>query len=76
MEENTETNEVSKEREHLTRLLLFTPPQTLRRSIQKTFFTYLLELDTLMVPADFMEIVENHIFLIEFLDTLEQNKER
>ena len=76
MSENTETKEVSKELEHLQRLLLFTPPTELRRSIQKTLFSYLLEFGTEAIPVDYVQVVENHFFLIDFLDKLEQNKER
>ena len=74
MSKNTETIEDSKQLEHLQRLLLFTPPEDLRKSIQKTLFAYLLEQDTEAIPEDFKQVVENHFFLIDFLDKLEQNK--
>ncbi|MFT6922945.1 MAG: hypothetical protein ACJA1C_001952, partial [Crocinitomicaceae bacterium] len=45
------------------------------RSIQKTLFSYLSEFGTEPVPVDYLQVVENHFFLIDFLDKLEQNNE-
>jgi hypothetical protein len=64
MDKNKETTEDSKRTEHLNKLLLFAPPTELRRSIQKTLFSYLSEFGTEPVPVDYLQVVENHFFLI------------
>jgi hypothetical protein len=74
MDRNKETIEDSKRTVHLNKLLLFAPPTELRRSIQKTLFSYLSEFGTDPIPVDYLQVVENHFFLIDFLDKLEQNK--
>ena len=56
---------------HLDRLLLMVPPNELRRSVQSTLFSYLLEQDESSLAPDFKSVVENHFFLIDFLDNVE-----
>jgi hypothetical protein len=56
---------------HLEKLLQFAPATELRRSVQATLFAYLQELDDAGLPENFKEVVENHFFLIDFLDKLE-----
>ena len=59
---------------HLDKLLLFVPPTELRKSVQATLFAYILEQDEKSLVTDFKKVVENHFFLIEFLDKLDESK--
>ena len=59
---------------HLDKLLLMVPPNELRRSVQSTMVSYLMEQDENSLAPDFRSVVENHFFLIDFLDKLEVNR--
>ena len=59
----------------LDTLLLMAPPRELRKSVQSSLFAYILEQDMKAVPPDFKKVVENHYFLIDFLDKVEFIKE-
>lgn len=59
------------ETKHLERLLQFVSPSELRKSVQRTLFAYLLEQDSRGLDSNFKETVENHFFLIDFLDKLD-----
>lgn len=59
---------------HLEKLLQFAPARELRRSVQATLFAYLQEQDDAGLPENFKEIIENHFFLIDFLDKLELSR--
>lgn len=66
-ENNTQKNQS----EHLSKLIQFTPPNQLRRSVQRTLFAYVLEQDDKGLDSEFKMVVEDHFFLIDFLDKLE-----
>lgn len=59
--------------EHLERLLQFVSPNELRKSVQRTLFAYLLEQDGKGLDSNFKETIENHFFLIDFLDKLDSD---
>lgn len=68
----TKANTSELQIKHLEKLLSFVPPTQLRISVQKTLFSYLLELDEVL-PNDYKETIENHFFLIDFLDKIESS---
>ena len=57
--------------EHLEKLLQFVPPRELRQSVEKTLFSYLLGQDEKVIDADYKKVVEDHFFLLDFLNKLE-----
>lgn len=52
-------------------LLDFVPISQLRKTILTSLFGYIQGMDVEVVPEGFKEMVEDHFFLIDFLDKLE-----
>lgn len=69
-----EHNNTKSKAQHLEKLLQFVPACQLRKSIQKTLFAYLLEQDEKGLDAEFKKVVEDHYFLIDFLDKLDSER--
>lgn len=51
-------------------LFLFAPPDTLRRSVNQVFYSYLIHNKTL--PEDFETIAEDFYLLVDFLEKADQ----
>jgi hypothetical protein len=68
-----QNNPTSKsEAEHLKKLFEFVTPRDLRKNVMKAFFVYVLEQDNKGFLDDFKTVVEDHYFLIDFLDKIEE----
>lgn len=57
--------------ESLNELLDFTCPSSLRKSVQASFFSYLKEQDKVGFDVNYKAVVEDHEFLLTFIDGLE-----
>lgn len=55
----------------LETLFSFAPPQTLRQSINKLFYSFLINSEVL--PNDYKHITEDISFLISFLEIAEEH---
>jgi hypothetical protein len=66
-----EQNKPQTKAEHLERMLEYVSPSELRKSVQRTLFAWLLEMDSRGIDANFKETVENHFFLMNFLDEID-----
>jgi hypothetical protein len=55
-------------------LFLFAPPDTLRRSVNQVFYSYLIHNKTL--PEDFETIAEDFYLLVDFLEKADQHVKR
>lgn len=60
--------------ELLKQLLAYSDPKELIRTIQSTFYSYLLQQDKTGLDGSFKSVVENHYMLVEFLEGLEKVK--
>lgn len=67
----SENNNPKTQAEHLERMFQYVSPSELRKSVQRTLFSYILEQDSKGVDANFKDTVENLYFLIDFLDKLD-----
>ena len=67
------TEEQNYKLEQLETLLQFTTASRLRRSVQTTLFAYLMDMDEKIIPIRFKETIEDHYYLIEFLEKLDEN---
>ena len=74
MSEEQNTSISKSQAEHLEKLFEFVTPKGLRKSVMSAFFIYLLEQDRRGLDGDFKEVVEDHYFLIDFLQKLEDEK--
>lgn len=57
----------------LTKLLEFSPPRQLQRSLQSMFYAYLLDADDTK-PVNYKPVIEDQFILMKFLEKLEDTK--
>jgi len=60
--------------EGLEDLFSFAPPDTLRKSVNQVFYSYLIQNKTL--PEDFKTIAEDFYLLVDFLEKADQIKRK
>lgn len=59
----------------LNQLLTYNQPKELIKSLNNTFYTYLLYQADKGIDNDYKQTVENHFMLVEFLEKLENLKD-